>query len=217
MTGQRPISVNESWEAMMFKRIDHVEIVTDQLTRTAQFYTEVLGFTVKARDRIERSGLGVPIDLIYLDLGGKRRDTMKIPQAVREVIDKGPLAHLTTLNPNGSPQVTVVWVGIDGEEFVMGHLAIHQKVRNIRRDPRVALSLLGYNTTQGMREYVVVYGTARVADGGAVPLLQRLAPIYIGPGAEYPPASMRNIAGYVTRITPARLSGIGPWAQRATG
>jgi catechol 2,3-dioxygenase-like lactoylglutathione lyase family enzyme len=47
----------------MFKRIDHVEIVTDQLDRTVQFYTDVLGFTVKARDRIERSGLGVPIDL----------------------------------------------------------------------------------------------------------------------------------------------------------
>ena len=54
----------------MFKRIDHVEIVTDQLDRTVQFYTEVLGFAVKSRDRIERSGLGVPIDLIYLDLGG---------------------------------------------------------------------------------------------------------------------------------------------------
>jgi predicted enzyme related to lactoylglutathione lyase len=54
----------------MFKRIDHVEIVTDQLDRTVQFYTQVLGFTVKARDRIERSGLGVPIDLVYLDLGG---------------------------------------------------------------------------------------------------------------------------------------------------
>ena len=54
----------------MFKRIDHVEVVTDQLARTAQFYTEVLGFTVKARDRIERSSLGVPIELVYLDLGG---------------------------------------------------------------------------------------------------------------------------------------------------
>ena len=62
--------VNESRKAIMFKRIDHVEIVTDQLDRTVQFYTEVLGFTVKARDRIERSGLGVPIDLVYLDLGG---------------------------------------------------------------------------------------------------------------------------------------------------
>jgi glyoxylase I family protein len=55
---------------MIFKRIDHVEIVTDQLDRTEKFYTKVLGFAVKARDRIERSGLGVPIDLVYLDLGG---------------------------------------------------------------------------------------------------------------------------------------------------
>jgi glyoxylase I family protein len=53
----------------MFKRIDHVEIVTDQLDRTVAFYTEVLGFTEKRRDRIEQSGLG-PIDLVYLDLGG---------------------------------------------------------------------------------------------------------------------------------------------------
>ncbi len=54
----------------MFKRIDHVEIVTDQLDRTENFYTEVLEFKLKARDRIERSGLGVPIDLVYLELGG---------------------------------------------------------------------------------------------------------------------------------------------------
>ena len=57
-------------EGMTFKRIDHVEIVTDQLDRTVRFFTEVLGFTAKARDRIERSGLIVPIDLVYLDLGG---------------------------------------------------------------------------------------------------------------------------------------------------
>jgi catechol 2,3-dioxygenase-like lactoylglutathione lyase family enzyme len=54
----------------MFKRIDHVEIVTDQPDRTVNFYTDVLGFTVKLRDRIEHSGLGVPIDLVYLELGG---------------------------------------------------------------------------------------------------------------------------------------------------
>ena len=55
---------------MLFKRIDHVEIVTDQLDRTVQFYTEVLGFTVKAHDRIERSGLGVGgtvVELISYD------------------------------------------------------------------------------------------------------------------------------------------------------
>jgi len=95
---------------------------------------------------------------------------------------------------------------------------VRVKDKNIRRDPRVALSLLGDETNaQGLREYVVIYGNARVTEGAAVPLLQRLAPIYLGPKADFPPASMRNIPGYVTRITPARLSGIGPWVQQAAG
>jgi len=140
---------------------------------------------------------------------------MKIPQSLREVIDKGPYAHLTTLNRDGSPQVTVVWVGIEGEEFGIGHLAVHQKVKNIRRDPRVALSFLSDKTNaQGMREYVVAYGNARVTEGGAVELLQRLAKIYLGPKADFPPASMRNIPGFVTRIAPARFTGVGPWASK---
>lgn len=66
-----------------------------------------------------------------------------------------------------------------------------------------------------MQEYLVAYGNARVTEVGAVPLLMRRAPIYLGPGANYPPVSMRNIAGYATRITPARFSGIGPWASKA--
>jgi PPOX class probable F420-dependent enzyme len=139
---------------------------------------------------------------------------MEIPQSVRELIAKAPLAHLTTLNARGGPQVTVVWVGIENNEFVIGHLAEHKKVTNIRRDARVALSLLSDNTNaQGLREYLVVYGNARVTEGGAVALLQRLAPLYLGPKVDFPPASMRNIPGYVTRITPARFAGIGPWAS----
>jgi hypothetical protein len=51
---------------------------------------------------------------------------MKIPQSVRELLAKGPLAHLTTLNKDGSPQVTVVSVGVENDEFVLGHLALHQ-------------------------------------------------------------------------------------------
>src|SRR5438552_17815471 len=135
---------------------------------------------------------------------------MNIPQSVRELIAKAPLAHLTTLNPAGGPQVTVVWVGIENEEFVMGHLATHQKVRNIQRDPRVALSMLGDKANaQGLREYLVVHGNAHVTEGGAVDLLQRLARIYLGPTADFPPPAMRNIPGYITRITPTRFTGIG--------
>ena len=140
---------------------------------------------------------------------------MKIPQSLRDVIEKGPNAHLTTLNRDGSPQVTVVWVGIENDEFVIGHLREHQKVKNMRRDPRVALSFLSdKNSAEGMREYVVAYGNARITEGDAAPLLQRLAKIYLGPKADFPPASMHNIRGFVTRIAPDRFTGVGPWATK---
>ena len=94
----------------------------------------------------------------------------------------------------------------------MGHLAEHKKVKNIRRDPRVALSLLGDKTNaQGLREYLVIHGNGRVTEGGAVDLLHRLGRIYLGGDTDYPPASMRQVAGYVTRIAPTRFTGIGPW------
>jgi len=139
---------------------------------------------------------------------------MKIPESIRELIAKAPFAHLTTLNSTGGPQVTVVWVGIEDEEFVIGHLHLptYQKVKNIRRDPRVALSMLGDTTNaQGLREYLVVYGNARVTEGGAFDLLQRLARLYLGSKADYPPAALRNIPGWITRTTPVRLAGVGPW------
>jgi PPOX class probable F420-dependent enzyme len=142
---------------------------------------------------------------------------MKVPESIRELIAKAPLAHLTTLNSTGGPQVTVVWVGIENEEFVIGHLhlAAYQKVKNIRRDPRVALSMLSDTTNaQGLREYLVVYGNARVTEGGAVDLLQRLGRLYLGPNADFPPAALRNIPGWITRITPARFAGVGPWAAQ---
>jgi glyoxylase I family protein len=73
----------------MFKRIDHVEIVTDQPDRTVEFYTEVLGFKVKSRDRIDRSPLGVPMDLVYLDLGGTVVELMSYPGASVEPAPHG--------------------------------------------------------------------------------------------------------------------------------
>jgi glyoxylase I family protein len=54
----------------MFKRIDHVEIVTDEPARTEAFYTEVLGFRVTRRDRVETAAGAGAIDIVYLDLGG---------------------------------------------------------------------------------------------------------------------------------------------------
>ena len=140
---------------------------------------------------------------------------MTIPESVRNLIAAGTVAQLTTLNRDGSPQVTVVWVGIEGDEIVSGHLSVHHKIENIRRDPRVAVTFISpAKSSSGLQEYVVIYGEARVTEGGAVPLLQRLARIYMGPEADFPPAELRDRPGFVTRITPRRLAGVGPWNSK---
>ena len=59
---------------------------------------------------------------------------MIIPTSVRELIASGPLAHLTTINLDGSPQVTVVWVGIEDDEFVCAHMGVWKKVQNMQRE-----------------------------------------------------------------------------------
>ena len=82
-----------------------------------------------------------------------------IPDNVRTAISAGRLAHLVTLNADGSPQVTCVWVGIDRDELVTAHLGAYQKVKNVGRDPRVAVSLeTGNAGASGLPEYLVVYG-----------------------------------------------------------
>ena len=64
----------------MFKRIDHIELLTTQPERAIAFYTGVLGFRVRARDRVPNTPLG-PLDLAYLDLGGTTVELMTYPQA----------------------------------------------------------------------------------------------------------------------------------------
>jgi PPOX class probable F420-dependent enzyme len=142
---------------------------------------------------------------------------VEIPAEAREVLESDALAHLVTLNSDGSPQVTCVWVGLEGDEIVSGHLGRWQKVRNIERDPRVALSVESQRTNDlGLREYLVVHGRARIEEGGAPELLQRLAYTYIGEGVEFPPMPDPP-PGFVLRIAAERLGGVGPWAPGPRG
>ena len=133
------------------------------------------------------------------------------PEA-RKLIESGRLAHMVTLNPDGSPQVTCVWVGLEGDELVTAHLGRYQKVRNVERNPQVAISIEGEGLSEiGLPKYLVVRGTARIQEGGAPELLQRLAHVYMGPDVKYPPMDDPP-PGYVIRTTPDRVSGAGPWA-----
>jgi PPOX class probable F420-dependent enzyme len=139
--------------------------------------------------------------------------TTSLPDSARAVLESSALAHLVTLNPDGSPQVTVVWAGLDGEEIVAAHLPEHRKVRNMRNDSRVALSIeTDQRNAMGLNEYLVVYGTARITEGGAAELLQRLAHTYLGPDVRFPPMD-NPPPGFITHIAVDRIAGVGPWAE----
>jgi len=136
-----------------------------------------------------------------------------MPPSARTLLQSEAVAHVVTLNEDGSPQVTAAWVGLDGDEIVLATLPDQRKLRNIRRDPRVAISVESTDVNAwGLREYLVVYGTARVTEGGAAELLQDLAHTYLGPDVVFP--NMPDPPpGFVTRITPERVGGVGPWAS----
>jgi PPOX class probable F420-dependent enzyme len=133
-----------------------------------------------------------------------------LSDAIRALVAAGPLAHVVTVAADGSPQVSLAWVGIEGDELVIGTLFDQPKLRNLRRDPRIALSFVtGGRNPIGLDKYLVLHGHARVTEGGAAEVLARLAKTYIGPDVVFPPMPDPP-PGFVIRITVDRVAGIGP-------
>lgn len=138
---------------------------------------------------------------------------MELPESARDLIEGGALGHLVTLNEDGSPQVTCVWVGIEGGDLMTAHLKADQrKIENVRRDPRVTLSFEGTEIQPpGLKQYLVVHGRASVEEGGAPELLQELGHVYLGPNVKFPPMPDPP-PGVRLRISVERIGGVGPWA-----
>lgn len=130
---------------------------------------------------------------------------------MRQALTAGHLSHLVTLNSDGSPQISIVWVGLDGDEIVCAHQSLHKKLTNIQRDARVALSMVTGGKTNGLNNYLVINGRARVTEGGASKLLNQLAQIYIAPGTIF--ASDGSPQGYITHITVEHIHGIVPLSE----
>ena len=135
----------------------------------------------------------------------------QIPPELRALIEAGPMAHLTTLNADGSPHVTVIWIGLDGEDIVSGHMGRWAKLRNIERDPRAVLSFdAPREPGVFLNPYAVLYARAAVEPSdGAWDLLDRLAKVYVAPDAPFPAPKG---PGFIIRYTIERISGHGPWA-----
>ena len=136
-----------------------------------------------------------------------------LPEELRDLIASGPMAHLATINRDGTPQVSVIWIGLDGDQVVSGHLPHHLKLRNIERDPRVVLSFdAPREPGVFLNPYAVLRARATVEhhEDAAWELLDRLSRVYLGPDATFP-APRRP--GYLVRYDVERIGGVGPWAQ----
>jgi PPOX class probable F420-dependent enzyme len=132
------------------------------------------------------------------------------PEGLR-LLESDAVASVVTLAADGSPDVSAAWVGVEDGEVVFGTLNDQRKLRNLRRDPRIAVVLQSDRINEwGLREYLVINGTARITEGGAPELLQRLAHTYLGPEVVFP-AMPDPPPGFVTRVRVGRVSGIGQW------
>jgi PPOX class probable F420-dependent enzyme len=118
---------------------------------------------------------------------------------------------LSTINADGSPQVSVVWIGLDGADLVSGHMSRYAKLRNIERDPRVVLSFDAPRVPGVfLNPYAVLRARAAVQPSDdAWSLLNRLAKVYMSPDTEFPAPKG---PGYVVRYSIERIGGVGPWA-----
>jgi PPOX class probable F420-dependent enzyme len=141
-----------------------------------------------------------------------------IPDSVRELLATGILANVVTIDQDGMPHVTLAWAGVDGDEIVMATFfnTGQRKLRNIRRDPRVVLSFQAKeNPGQRLHPYAVIEGRARITEGGALDVMDRLAEHYIGPGEKHP---LRDApAGVVVHVAVDRIYGQGPWREESSG
>lgn len=125
------------------------------------------------------------------------------------------VAHVWTRNPDGTPQVSVVWVVVEGDEVVFGCSSTSRKARNLERDPSIVLSVEDdVRNDQGFQHHLVIRGTARLSSGPDPVLMDRLAAKYIG--LDRHPLAIRDAPdAAVVRVTVDRISGVGPWLASA--
>jgi PPOX class probable F420-dependent enzyme len=128
---------------------------------------------------------------------------MGIPlsDAVLELVDGKNYATLATINADGSPQTSAMWVGRDGGDLLFSTIAGRVKDRNMRRDPRVSVTIM---ERENPENYTEIRGIATLTEAGGGQLDNDLSWKYDGRDAgEDPPGAVR----VVVRVTPEKVTG----------
>ena len=106
-----------------------------------------------------------------------------IPASHRDLVECPPVAALTTLGPDGSPQTSVVWCDTDGDHVLVNTMRGFAKERNLRRDPRV--TLLCFDPRQPLRYLEIRGHVVGMTEEGATAHLDALASKYVGRRVRY--------------------------------
>ena len=125
------------------------------------------------------------------------------------------VAHVWTNNPDGTPQVSVVWVIARGDEILFGTSANSQKARNLARDDRIVLSIEDTERNErGYQRHLLVRGSATIDPGPDPVLMDQLAMKYLG--LQRHPLAVRDApSSVVVRVAIERISGVGPWVDHS--
>lgn len=131
-----------------------------------------------------------------------------MPDEVADVLSRPIVASVTTVNPDGSPQVTVVWIEQQQDDVVFWTDVASIKVRNLTNDARLAISLIDDQRSlgQGVPVYYTLYGRATIVPGEDAELIRRLTTKYMG-RSDYPFGSTEATA--VVRVRAERFAGNG--------
>jgi PPOX class probable F420-dependent enzyme len=137
-----------------------------------------------------------------------------IPAPAEALLGSSALAHVVTRNPDGTPQVSVVWCGVRGDQVLFCTEGDTVKVRNLRRDPAVVLSIEDEARNQaGTQQHLLIYGRATVLDGPADKrLCDELCRTYVG-RADHPMNLSRSSTAVTVAVDVERIGGNGPWAE----
>jgi PPOX class probable F420-dependent enzyme len=134
-----------------------------------------------------------------------------LPQSVRKIMQDKAYGHVVTFNADGKPQVTMVWMDVDGDEVLFNTADGRLKPRNLRRDPRVIISVQDRNDPQS---YMVFHGKASVTEAGADDHIDKLAKRFLG--ADKYPFRRPGEKRLVVRVKVDRIGGYGPKMQSWT-
>jgi PPOX class probable F420-dependent enzyme len=128
-----------------------------------------------------------------------------LPQSVKKLLQDKAYGHVVTYNDKGTAQVTMVWMDVEGDDVVFNTSEGRRKSQNLRRDPRIIVSVQDRNDPQA---HAVFYGKARVTEAGADEHIDKLAKRFLG--ADKYPFRQPGEKRLLVRISVDRISGFGP-------